>query len=178
MKIVLLALLGVVLAGLLFRDLLFPPERSKVEVTVQAGMSTETLDQVIKGVDVPKIVAAWQPPAALQPHIDNPMVLLLEPVDTHVEAQVHASEDPVQENPAEEPKRGTPVQLDEETPVFWVKGIVYSRQNRSTVILDEGILTEGDTIFDAEVVRIDEHAVTFEKSGKTYCIAVGQQNTH
>ena len=73
--------------------------------------------------------------------------------------------------------RGTPVQLDESMPVFWVKGIIYSRMDRSTVILEEGILRKGDTIYGATVTEVLPHDVEFEKNGKVYRVRVGQKGS-
>lgn len=174
MKIVLLVVLAVVLGGLLFRDVLFARESRKAEVTIKAGLSHESLTHVMEGMSVSEAIMSWMPPAVVQTDISDPMTLSLMETD---EPGPMLPEAVTSEDPAGS-ERGTPVQLDGETPVFWVKGIVYSRQNRSTVILDDGILCEGDTIYDATVIRIEEHAVTFEKSGKTYCVAVGQHEAN
>jgi len=71
---------------------------------------------------------------------------------------------------------GTLVRLGESGPVFWVRGIVFSAENPSSVIIEDQILHEGEVIFGATIAKITEHTVVFEKDGKSWIVEVGQKS--
>lgn len=169
-KLVLLVFLAALLGVILFRDAIFQRFRTKLEVTVQAGISPKTLSDAMQGLKFPPMVAAWHPPAAVDTHVSDPMRLPLSETSVRIVSEPNVSASTPDPNTA----RGTPVKLDEKTPVFWVKGIVYSRVNRSSVILENGILGEGDEIYGARVAHIGRHSVQFKKNGTIYRVRVGQ----
>ncbi len=169
-KLTLLVFLAALLGIILFQDVIFQRDQTKVEVTVQADISTNALANVMKGLSAPPVVAAWNPPAVVDTHLSDPMILALPEVS---QQKAPEPNEPIR-IPDPNESRGTPVKLDDETPVFWVKGIVFSRVNHSSVILENRILGKGDEIYGARVVHIGPHEVQFEKNGMTYNVRVGQ----
>ena len=145
----------------------------------------------------------WQRPAPVPGNLRDPMVLKLSPrpepqkindppenepstgPTTGIASALtaftldpnHTGDDsePIDIMTARTDSRGAPVQLDDSTPVFYLKGIIYSSSNRSSIITDTGILRTGDVIHGATLVKIDPRMVEFQKHEQTYIVRVGEK---
>ncbi len=74
-------------------------------------------------------------------------------------------------------EQGGAIQLDGSIPPIYLKGIIYARDSRSSIITDVGIFYESEEIHGAKVVRIERRAVEFNVNDRTIIVRVGQSST-
>ncbi len=74
-------------------------------------------------------------------------------------------------------EQGGAIQLDGSIPLIYLKGIIYARDRRSSIITDMGIFHESDEIHGATVVQIERRTVKFSVNERTIIVRVGQSST-
>jgi hypothetical protein len=60
--------------------------------------------------------------------------------------------------------------------VYHVKGIVFSKEAKSAIIIEDQVLHEGDSILGAVITKILEHSVEFERDGERWIADVGERS--
>ncbi len=70
-----------------------------------------------------------------------------------------------------------PDSLPPAKPQYGVRGIIYSTEQPSSIIIDGRILHEGDTIYGATVVRIMKEYAELSRGDKKWTIRPGESNT-
>jgi hypothetical protein len=60
--------------------------------------------------------------------------------------------------------------------VYHVRGIVFSKDKdrKSSIIIEDKVLNEGDEIFGAVITKIFEHSVEFEQDGERWIVEIGE----
>lgn len=115
---------------------------------------------------IPEI--GWQKPATVELSVRDPMRLDMSTVKIK----------PPKPRPRI-PSLGSTTDVNEpdlivvEGTAFHVKGIVYSEEASSSIILEDQVLHEGDSILGAVIIKINKGSVEFEKDGMQWTAVIG-----
>jgi len=160
-KVVLIVVLGVVLAAVLVVRsglLLFGSRKGAGPATAtQKGKGDKSPTLGTKGAQATplSVQTHWKKPEPVGPVVNDPMRLELPPDATQ---KTQTAEKPPEER------------------LYRIAGIVYSTEQPSSVIIDGHILHEGDTIYEATVVKIAQNEVILRRGDKIWTIKAGQTN--
>lgn len=125
-------------------------------------VSIEPNKTVENNVNSPiKPAVFWPTPEPVSEITNDPMLLNVHPIsEPNLSAQAVTP--------------GTPTPDKDQNPALQVKGIVYSREGDSLVILEQGIFKQGDQVGNTVITRIEPHHIVVNNQGNLYHIAVGQ----
>ena len=160
-KVVLIVMLGIILVVVLLIQFGGLPGGSKKDGRgAAAGQGGQTDGSAAPNAPAPAATIAmqWKRPDPVGPILRDP-------------TQMDLSRAPSPE-PDEGPDTPPPAK-----PEYAVRGIIYSTEQPSSIIIDGRILHEGDTIHDATVVRITKEYAELSRGDKKWTIRPGESNS-
>ena len=164
-QVIILGVLLLVLAVIALRKVVFSGSQSDVVTSDEDG--TEVSDTPV----IASTTLHWQPPDPIPDNFRDPMLLKLSGSKT----RGSKTNQPIRIVTQHEGSKGDLVQI--EGAAFYLKGIVYSEVNPSSIITDEGLLHVGDVIHGIKVINIATNSVEFQKNQHTYHVRVGEKTS-
>jgi hypothetical protein len=159
-KVVLIATLGIILAVVLLIQFGGLPGGSKKDggaAAVGQGGQTDGSAAPNAPSTGPAVEMQWKRPDPIGPILRDP-------------TQIDLSQ-ATRPEPNEGPETPAPTQFE-----YAVRGIIYSTEQPSSIIIDGRILHEGDTIHGATVVKITKGHAELSRGDKTWTIKPGASN--
>ncbi|HBO45425.1 MAG TPA: hypothetical protein DD670_16130 [Planctomycetaceae bacterium] len=157
--IALVVFLGIALAGILlvqFDVLSFSPAKATAPGASAAGASNANPPATTAAQT---LGPAWERPGPVRLGLRDPM-------------QLDAAKLP----PAPASATSSSPETAVPKPVFLVTGIVFNKEQSSSIIIDGQILYEGSAIHGATVVKITEQYAEMSRGDKTWQVWPGQSN--
>ena len=163
-QVIILGVLLLVLAVIALRKTVFSGSRADVVLSDDDG--TEVSDTPVLASSL-----KWQPPEPIPDNLRDPMILTL----SGSPSGESETNQPIRIVTQHDVSKGDLVQIEGTS--FYLKGIVYSEINPSSIITNEGLLHEGDVIHGIQVVKIARNNVEFQKNEHTYHVRVGEKTS-
>ncbi len=159
-KIILIVVLGIILVAVLVIQFCRLTGKAGKEGAAAAGQGGKTNGSATQSTQAtsPAANVQWKRPDPVGPIVRDPTQMDLSRTAT----------------PGLEEGPGTPLPTK---PQYAVRGIIYSTEQPSSIIIDGRILHEGDTIHGATVVRITKEYAELSRGDKKWTIRPGESNT-